>query len=392
LSIITLNFHYGNNYGAVLQAYALQQSLKKYSDEVESLDFVPEFGYSSCLFRIIKKLSNIKNINNNYKKIKSIFLDKNKKCSKELRLFDQKSYLVFDDFRKNYLNITDQRYKSISELYAISLANIEAIVCGSDVIWGISDESLTIEAYFLSWVSQDVLKIAYAPSWGSSDIEYLNQKTKNNLTNYLSTFHAISVREKSGSNICLSLGLSDVQWVPDPTMLLTINDWDEIADSFFDEYIPYILNYHIPYNNTINDEKIFHLLNNNFHLQIVNIPDIESEDTWITPTKWLGAIRNAKFVVTNSFHGVVFCLLYHKSFIFKELVGHHAPLNERVCSLLNLFKMGDRIVSIETADNISSIQKIIEKNIDWEFVDQIMIEWRQVGIDFLDKAFMKVPK
>lgn len=292
---------------------------------------------------------------------------------------------VFNETRNKLITFNEIPCSTLSDYRNLPQAN--AVICGSDVIWSCENYAESIGIYFLSWVHQDTARIAYAPSWGRSNIKHLNKRTQQKISKYLAKFDAVSVREKSGVDICASLGRADAKWVPDPTMLLTTKEWDKIAESAFDG--DYCLNYHIPYNASVDDVKILSSLFSYFNLPIKSIPDLNSENVWVSPTKWLGAIRDARFVVTNSFHGVVLCLLYHKHFVFTELIGEYKHLNERIYSLLELFELKDRIATPVIASNEAAIKEILKAQIDWQTIDVKMQAWRQVGIDFLDEALKK---
>lgn len=384
MKINLLNLSCGNNYGAILQAYALQETLKKHHHNV----FTIKYWFSPLPFYIrIMKYIYLFMVNVEYRKkiIYRISGEMNQENIIHKRnVYEMKAELVFNE-RYQLINFIEAGHSVVSDLK--KLPPVDAVICGSDVVWAFRNYSHTISIFFLDWVQPGVKRIAYAPSWGRSNIDHLNNFTKRKISKLLAKFDAVSVREKTGVDICASLGRTDAKWVPDPTILLTENEWNLIAESTYDG--EYCLNYHIPYNASIESSKILSLLQANYIVPIKNIPDINTEDVWISPTKWLGAIRDAKFVVTNSFHGVVFCLLYHKNFIFTELIGEHVHLNERIYSLLGLFNLKDRIATTLTANDEIAIKKLLDEAIDWETVDIKMKEWRQVGIDFLDEALKK---
>lgn len=386
MKILTLNYHFGNNYGAVLEAYALQTFLHKYSNNVRCLDFeFYETRAKKTIRRFIKLFFSPDMRRRCWKKILSLCSPKECEYIGTVQSYKKSDNINFKIFRDKFLMLTDRKYHSIKALRKLcTVENVDVVVCGSDVIWHVGNESLTLDVYFLAWTSPNVLKIAYAPSWGRPCIDDLNIVTKSRLTKYLSEFRAVSVREKSGVDICASLGRCDAQWVPDPTMLLTSDVWDHIAESRF--HGSYILNYHIPYNKSINDTNIIPMLEQYYKAPIKKVPDINSEYVWLSPTEWLGGIRDAEFVITNSFHGVVFCIIYNKNFLFTKLIAEHEVLNERIYSLLDLFDLRDRIVTEETISNIDATKSLIESPINWEQVNKKLVQWRQVGIDFLDKT------
>lgn len=387
MKILTLNYHYGNNYGAVLEAYALQQFLYKYSNDVLCLNYVFEESLLRKYYRRILKMLVQHDIMIRYVSKLMAATRKEKRIETAVkRTYQQNDNIVFDEFRKKNLHITEQKFHGLSELRTFFNRHgiVDAVVCGSDVIWNVNNESLDTDVYFLGWVPDKVKRIAYAPSWGKPTIENLSDYVKRHIFALLSKFDAVSVREKSGVNICASLGRTDAQWVPDPTMLLTACEWNKIAENAF--HGRYILNYHIPYNKSVDDSAILSVLTQHYQIDVKKVPDIESECVWLYPTEWLGGIRDAEFVVTNSFHGVAFCIIFNKNFLFTKLVGDHEKLNERIYSMLELFGLQDRIITESIVSNPAAIKSLGASPVDWSLVNEKLVSWRQVGIDFLDNA------
>lgn len=388
--IYLVNFSYGNNYGALLQAYALQEAVKKIND-----------GFDVCTVGHISKKTSLLTKCRRYvlllltsswyrKKFILKLIDMKSFCNNQKILFpfEKNIQYIFEKTRKHLITFTENQCYTLADYR--NLPKPDIIICGSDVIWAVEDFSENIEIYFLHWASPATYRIAYAPSWGRSNINNLNYFTKKKISYYLAKFDAVSVREKSGVDICASLGRTDAQWVPDPTMLLTAEDWDKIAESRFNK--PYILNYRIPYNKSVEDTKILSVIEECYRVPIKKVPDIDSEYVWLSPTEWLGGIRDAEFVVTNSFHGVVFCIIYNINFLFTKLVGEHEMLNERIYSLLELFDLLDRIITEDIVSDAGSIKSLVESPIDWNKVNKKLVSWRQVGIDFLDEALKKANK
>lgn len=393
MKILTINYHFSNNYGAIYEAYALQNFLSKnYCADTCCIDFQfnNRLGLGMTIFRLWKAVRHPRIAKRYLKKTIQLLKKDNNYLETQSSKLTSNCH-VFNNFREKHLKITKKKYLTIADLYNCGVLNdVDIVICGSDVIWNISNESLVVGAYFLAWVPDSIMKVAYAPSWGKPNIDDLNHQMKEKIKYYLSRFDYISVREESGIEICASLGYLNTKWVPDPTMLLTVDEWNMIAEPLCDEEFSYVLNYRIPYNSAVNPYNILRMLHLQLNIPVINIPDTEREEVWVPPAKWLGAIRNATFVVTNSFHGVVFCLLYHKEFIFTELTEEFTNHNERIYSLLGLFDLKKRIVSQKTVDNNKIIDNLINKKIAWHDVEAKIQEWRQVGIDFLDDTLKKV--
>lgn len=383
LKIYTLNYYYGNNYGAVLEAYALQKSLEIMGYQTSCINYKHNEHFAQKLMRRIRwalmrpkmffHYINVilnKNLNNNYN-------------TKHYIRSDQSSFSIF---RSKYLKIDIRNCRSSKDLDS-KLDNVKACICGSDVIWAKGDNSLDIDAYFLNWGRQSMKRVAYAPSWGTDSIDSLNKDTRNKIAYCLSKFDYVSVREKSGIDICNKLGREDAQWMPDPTLLLTMKDWNCVADPNTLNTAPYLLHYFVPYNQSLAPESIIKTVSQRLSINVVIIPDISKQDltqeVWPSPSRWISYIRDSDFIVTNSFHGVVFSIVFHRPFVFTLLEGKDAPKNERLFSLLEKFNISERIVP-EYSEEL--VLNIINTPINWDEVDSIISGWRKEGLDFLKDA------
>lgn len=381
--VYTLNYHYSNNYGAVLEAYALQKSIENLGHKSICINYIPNEPWSSKIFRrIIWAFTKPEMAVHYLVTLTKKFL----RSDRDITRYRKANQNSFDIFRKLHLKIDNHKCSSISDLN-YHLKDIKVCVCGSDVIWATGNNSLVSDAYFLNWGGASMKRVAYAPSWGKPSIDDLNVETKTRLSDYLSKFDNISVREKSGIEICKKLGRNDAIWLPDPTLLISSDGWNEIAEKSNTKASPYLLHYFVPYNKTISCQALIDKIKIKLSLELLTIPDIlkqsKNGDVWPSPTKWISAIRDSSFVVTNSFHGVVFCVLFHRPFLFTSLEGKDAPKNERIFSLLEKFNVSGRIISNFSEDDINSI---INNPINWDEVDEIIKAWREEGVNFLVKA------
>ncbi|MDO4988672.1 MAG: polysaccharide pyruvyl transferase family protein [Synergistes sp.] len=381
MRIYTLNYCYGNNYGAVLVQYALTKVLGAYSPDIVSVRFEPcQSPVEVFCNRIYKALTNPKIALRYVHSLCNHFSTKAKKEALEKRNYTIADASNLEIFRKKYFTTTE-KITLERDLCKITFDKDDAVVCGSDVIWGQGNESKNIGAYFLAWVPDNITKVAYAPSWGRANVMGYNTRTKKKLTACLARFQAVSVREKSGVRICAEFGRDDAKWLPDPTMLLTAKDWGCIAKIPSDTS-PYVLNYIVPYNDAVDTAVCLSA----FAEKVITLPDINAECVWPTPEEWLGYFQNAQFVVTNSFHGIVFCILYHKPFIYTQLIAKWKHYNDRLYSLLGRFDLMDRMITEETYRDKIKIAEIINKEIDWKKIDEELSAWRNEARGYLDKA------
>ena len=341
------------NYGQILQMYALFTFLSNQGHDV----FIVKYdGYAdktiqksvtSRIFSVIKKPNKIIDFIKAHKKEKII--------REDLNVHD----CGFESFKKKYF-AWSQTFSNYNELrHNTPIA--DAYICGSDMIWAESSKSAP---YFLEFV-KNTKKIAYAPSFGAKKIsdEYLKKISK-----LLADFTLITTREESGVAICKQLGLN-AYWVIDPTGLLNISDYSKIEDKIEikNKYIfMYLLGHdtYVPFS----DIKKFANANN---LSVIYRASQGRRDKLpkVYPTigQWIYAIHHAEYVITNSFHGCMFCILFRKKFLYLPLINKSEPNNERIYSLLNRFHLSNRIY---TGDF-----NIIYDDIDYDNVNVNLSSW-----------------
>lgn len=337
----TITFHRTLNYGAILQAYALQVIINKMGLKNEIIDYeCDKIRKNYCL---IKKNS-VKLF------IKSILVFKNMYLRKK----------KFEKFAKEKLNITEKIKKET--LYTESFNNqYDLFITGSDQVWNYeiigSDNS-----YLLDFVKNNKKKRSYAASFGVSSIplELIDRYKK-----YIEDFSEILVREKTGKDIIKMITKRpSVNIVLDPVFLLEKKEWEKVLlNSKFDDIAnKYILMY-MPTENLI---KFANYLADKYKLEIYNIADADFTnghlENALGPEEFISAIKNAKFIVTGSFHAVAFSIIYNKEFFINNVDEIKENRSSRQKDLLNLLEVADR--------------EIFNHNDDKEF---IAIDWNNVN-------------
>lgn len=388
-----------HNYGQVLQAYGLQRYIKNnFNVDVATLfygfanmqDYAKRRDFAAYLKKkIIYKLTN--------PFIKLINYPKRRKAKKEriLAMKNAKSDQIWDEIYAYNESAKDKRAFEKFKFEFMNLAwnpfcKYDIFIAGSDQIWNCWDEHLNalemrqsyIDYFTLGFVKK-AKKLSYAASMGKESLPNLEQKIffKQNL----SSFSAISVREKMNVETLRELGLNAI-CVPDPTMLLTRNDWEKIAlkpNAIENAMFVYMLG-----NETIIDKDAalgyLEALNVNFVYAnaniLLNCKWDKNCDFFPTPQEWLGAVQNAKMMLTNSFHGCVFAIIFNTPFFVLELGGKAGAMNTRIFSLLSILGLEDRIVG-----DFLDFKMKFKKNapIDWESVNEKLQAWRNVGVEFL---------
>jgi hypothetical protein len=342
---------YNRNYGTVLQAYALQQVLIKNNISNLVINYKPSF---------LSKLINLKNRKNIISLIQgrlTIYLSDNAYKNKMNLTRKNKKFL---EFIENYIMLTEP----IDTLRKIKNLNgsFEAYICGSDQIW---TPAIYNPLYYLSFVKNKFKKISYAPSFGMSSIP---KNKVNGIAKQLNNFKHISVRESSGANIIKDLINKDVEVVLDPTLLLTQSNWDEIASN-----ITYNQEYLLCYFLSENEEywKVANALADRYNYKIVILP-ITAESCKQShelvdsagPREFLGLIKNATFILTDSYHGGIFSIINKKDFyVFKRFSDNQiTSQNSRIYNLLKLFHIEDRLLNNKDNENINKLNVKIDVN------------------------------
>lgn len=335
-----------SNYGTVLQNYALQIFLRSLgfktflirtdiplgcsrSDYYKSL--LQKNGFFSLICYFKSRL---------FCKITRRILSENKNDEKR----------KFPDFVDKNLNPT-KIFRSLSELESdCPMADI--YIAGSDQVWNTYGEnygavSEQIKSYLLSFAPDSARKVSCAASFGkrslNAEFESLFKKT-------LSKFDFISCREKSGVEICKGLGFENAVLQQDPTMLLSSDEYKKIASKNLVPKKPYILLYLLGNDTDFSTRRLkqFAKLKN---LEVVYVPANEAQKinfhkkSFPTVEEWLGLYENASAVVTNSFHGTVFSLIFNKPFLSVHQKGKFESQNVRIDSLLEDFGLKNRIFS-----------------------------------------------
>jgi hypothetical protein len=293
-----ITFHSANNYGATLQTWALQKVLKDYGIDAGVINYHPDI--IDLLYDPMEGRKGLKRL------LKNFTLSINNNDSLE-------RYHKFQRFLSSKFNLIGD-FRTYEELKTANL-NLDAYITGSDQVWNPVHIGGFDPAYYLDFAEQGSRKLSYAASVGS---DFIHPKYKEDMKQSLSTFTGISVRESSIKEAVQELSKAPVKIVLDPTMLLVKEDYDEIkVKSPIKE--PYILVYMIEKNqqvislaNTISISLGIPVIQRRPTKGMANeLPPFYTADAG----EFLGLIEGASYVITNSFHGTVFSILYGKPFV-----------------------------------------------------------------------------
>ena len=355
-----LTFHNEDNYGAVLQAYALQKYLQSRGCIVEIINFRPyrsNFRLTDWIGKTPQKT--ILKWVNQIKKISGLYRSRNR--SK-----------VFAAFRDNYLAVGSTVYSSYKSLKKLP-PNVDVLIVGSDQVWSprlVSDKDYPI--YWLEFGSDKIKKIAYAASFGG---EYGNSSCYSGIPQWASSFSAIAVRERCAVNFLHRMDVTRAKWAPDPTFLL---DWESVAKIDAASKRERIGSFVLSVQNQ--------MFANEFQAQLTQLEDYKNESCFninlenSSPLNWIKCISSLRFVITDSFHGTAFCMITNTPFITILWQGGGASRNDRMTSLLEEFGLQSRALSDGSAESFKSIQ---ESSINWCKINSKLEVVRKQGTAFL---------
>lgn len=244
----------------------------------------------------------------------------------------------FDDFRKHYLKLS-RPYNSHEEL-AEAETQYDKLICGSDQVWNYEGSNFD-KAFFLSFGKGTIERNAYAASFGFSTLpkEYEPEYAK-----MLGLFRHISVREAQGADIIKMLLNRDVEVVLDPTLLLNEAQWSSLTKHTTIKK-EYVLLYCFELTPTLKQFTMELAAETNCEIRYISYAlrkQINAiHERCIGPLEFLGLILNAKYVVTNSFHGTAFAINFRKA-CFVELLQGQAKVNSRIEYILERFGLASR--------------------------------------------------
>ncbi|MDK2813906.1 MAG: hypothetical protein PWQ08_1161 [Clostridiales bacterium] len=356
------------NYGAILQTYALQTYLKSQNFEVASIDYCNEANTDTrrLYFRIRSAVWG--------KLVKPLFADR-------VRIKRTNT------FKNSYITYMFQTYNTQAQL-SQKPPVCDYIIVGSDQVWNPNIVGFD-SSWFLDFEKESVKKIAYAASFGLSE---LSDEYKAFCAPFIKSIKKISTREETGANIIQKLGISKPQVVVDPVFLLTKEEWSKIALTSFRE--KYVLCYYMPgfpeVERTI--QRISKKYAQEHQLSIVNIGKKEYEKIYFWennlygtgPAEFVGLFQNADFVVTNSFHGTAFSVIFEKNFV--SVVDENAKrgaLSSRITDMLARFRMNSCVC------NISGDKQACFPKIDYADKQKFIFEAINKSKKFLTDALEK---
>lgn len=372
IAILTQPLHV--NFGGTLQNFALQKKLIQMGYEVQTLNYqwkkISDFRKFLSLIRHKVLL----------KKVVYPFFDKELKA---LRIEHTR-------FISNNINISPILY-SVDDLKKyFDENNFDAVIVGSDQVWRVA-YSPRIESFFLDFLnhSNKIKKIAYSASFGIDEWQFNSEKTLD-IKSLLQNFNAVSVRENSAVDLCQQYLDIEVKHTLDPTLLLETREYMGLLNSKQDssknigKIFVYILDRDESKEKIINiisqelDKKVFYNQPKN---KVKDSCFVENLEDYIYPSieDWIGSFSDADFIITDSFHGTVFSIIFNKPFI--SIVN-----KERGASRFNSF-LGQLNLTNRMVNDINDINdNLINSKIDYVNVNNKIIDLRKKSLHYLEES------
>lgn len=352
MKIGILTQHFLLNYGGIIQNYALQQVLIKLGHEPLTFEHDTCYGHLRWALRSVKSILKTRSFKS--LPVRPVYKGR----------IGQKNFIKF--ILNHIQSAPISKFTpSITRDYGI-----EAYVVGSDQIWRPAfNLGERLGNMFLDFTGGGVKKVAYAASFGTSEWEFSAEQT-HTCSVLAQRFNAISVREDSGVTLCKEHFGVDAVHVLDPTMLLDKEDYLKTSAC-----IPKMKRHLFVYSLVVSDKlmAVAAQIAKSMHLEIVVMEagdKVKAEDSI---EQWFAHFRDAEFVVTDSFHGMVFSLIFNVPF---NVVVNKSGGVSRYTSLLSQFSLQDRIV-----DEVPFMDMI-----NWDEVNKKRSEMKTSSIDFLKNA------
>lgn len=348
-----LTFHWATNYGAVLQALALQSYLRDQGHDCQIVDYRPARVIRSQLFG----------------------------WALRGRLDLWRRERVLRSFREGHLVLTPRTFRRSRDLRR-SVPDFDVFVCGSDQVWNewfvMNAERTPTLSYYLDFVGCGARRVAYGASFGT---EHLSPRVSTLVHEQLSKFSAIGVREATGRVIVERFGL-EATVVADPTLLPDRAEYDRLMppepDRRTDDIFPYLL-----HDGQVQAHTVLQCVRELLGREVASS---SRTDHALTVGEWLARIRDARLVVTNSYHCVLFSIIFHTPFI--ALRVETGGMNDRLATLLGALGIPNRIAQEADSETLSHL---LNESIDWPSVDAAVERARVDSVAFLRSALSKEP-
>lgn len=374
---IALISAYNYNYGTVLQAISLAKIVSKYNDNIEIISYKKKISLMQ-----IKRITNFNLVSLKMKILYRRIRIKNKN-------WGLKKNRRFKDFLEENIRFSEEivGYEQLKE----RIKDYDVVLLGSDQLW--NPINIGTHYFTLEFVPDSTPKHTYATSFGVTSLE---KKDIITMKRSLKRINSISVREEQGArlinSICPEL---DVRVDLDPTMLLSMDEWNQIIPSKRLTDDKYVFAYFV--GSQVEYRKIVEWFAHEYGYKIILLPHIdeyvkydskfENETSMSTgPKEFINLIRYADYVFTDSFHGCVFSVLFHKCFFpfarFRQ--DDKESMNSRLENLFNMIKLNNHMCFDK-----QDVLRLKNKDINYDDIDKILATEREHSISYLKSLFFE---
>lgn len=365
-----------DNYGQILQCWALQEALRDLGQTPYHIRY--NFQNRKIVRNPIKTILKLLVV---YPYIKQIIHDK-RRFSILNNNRQRNSIREFDFFRKEYLKFSEYEYNNLKEIQK-NPPLADMYIVGSDQVWAQLLNYKENSIFFLNFGDKNTRRISYAASFA---IEHYPPKILNLLKQHLSRFDAISVRESGGVSICSQCGFKSIL-VCDPTLLFDKYKYMKMPINKKSGNYIFIYSLNVSNPSDINWEELKKMaFSKSLNIKVTPASGYidgkelfgnEVEYEYATIQNWLSLINDSKMVVTPSYHGIIFSILFNRKFVYVPLDNCFKTGNNRVLSLLSYLNLENRVLSNSNYDTL------FESDIDWENVNKKLDVLRNKSLKFL---------
>lgn len=373
VGILTLPL--GENYGGILQSWALQEYINRNVPGVEAIGLDIQFMKSTySTTKKIKELVN-KTIKNKW------YVDQYRnKPFQPLR-----DFINYQMFRTSKITTEEQLEEAIDKY------DLDGIIVGSDQIWRPEYARDLKYNYFLDFaLHHDIRRIAYSASFGKDTWQGTNEESSN-IRGLINAFDYVSVREDSGKNIAVhNLEYhKDVPVTVDPVLLLPQEAYRHLCFEIpVEKQSKHLVTYFLDANSQKHHMAMWMKYELGLSIKATTLPKHPRDMTkkeittqeFPSVEEWLANFRDADFVITDSFHGMMFCIIFQKNFM---VVGNESRGLARFNNVLKRLCLEDRMVT--KYDSIA-MQKIANTPLDWSSIEEKLSKWVDFSKNYLQQA------
>lgn len=350
MKVAILTFSKEINYGAELQCFALKTMLEKLHHEVSVIDIQLPLVKRSLINRLLH--------------------------------FPEKIY--FSIFWNKHIGSFTRKYFTEQEIME-DPPKADVYIVGSDQVWNPEiTQRLSPLIYFFNFIKNDSKRVSYAASFGFET--WTDEILKPQVNKLLKKFSSVSVRENDGIEICKNTFEINAVEVCDPTQLLVEKDYEVICGHFQKKKMTSNILYWKQIKNKVS-EKVLCDFSDRIGVKVLKIGDFKINrrcinKPFLSVKQWLNAIRYSNFIVTDSFHCLSFCILFHRPFI---ILYDRKNRSNRIKSLLELLGLENRLFfSIEELKK--KLPEIYGSTINYESIDMKIKEKKDFSINYLKQA------